>query len=344
MPRFCIAAVQDAPVAFDLEASLSKLEALTVTAAEAARSQPDAANLALPVVVVFPEAFLSAYPRDHDFGARIGSRTDEGRAWFRKYIESAVPVSDVEGPIMSRIRAAARNNNVVLVVGVVERCDGPVSGPERGTYGSSNKGGFGTLYCTSLTISNTGELLSVHRKLMPTASERLVWGQGDGADIRVVDTIVGRVGGCICWENYMPMQRMALYSMGVEVYVAPTADSRESWTSTMRHIASEGRCFVVGCNQYAERQDYPGEYPGLHGMDSTDVVTLGGSVIVGPLGNVLAGPLFGERGILCAVVDKDRIHEAKMDFDPVGHYARPDVFKLVVDTKSKPVADLTQGV
>ncbi|KAI8622148.1 carbon-nitrogen hydrolase [Chytriomyces sp. MP71] len=334
--KIAIAAVQDSPIAFNLDASIDKLVELTLNASSKARSEagPD-----VPILVVFPEAFLSAYPRGYDFGAKIGSRTDAGREWFRRYVESSVPVSDVNGSIMTRIRNAARDNNVTLVVGVVERCNGPVSGPERSTYGSSNKGGHGTLYCSVLTISPEGELLSVHRKLMPTGSERLVWGQGDGSDVRVVDTAVGKLGACICWENYMPLQRYALYSKGVEVYVAPTADSRDTWTATMRHIAAEGRCFVVGCNQYAERADYPEDYPGYPELEphSSVTVTQGGTVIVGPLGSVIAGPLFSERGILTAVVDTGKIMEAKMDFDPVGHYARPDVFKLVIDEKSKDI-------
>ncbi|KAJ3119644.1 Nitrilase [Physocladia obscura] len=365
-----LAVVQDSPIGFELEASIAKLEILTAQAAAQVRAElaarinantitTDSQNKKLDekkpeeikeqddqlnstetdaqILVVFPEAFLSAYPRGYDFGATIGSRSDAGRAWFGRYHASSVPVSDVNGPVMSRIRKAAASNNVTLVVGVVERCDLPPSGLPRSAYGSANAGGTGSLYCTALTISPSGTLLSAHRKLMPTASERVVWAQGDGADVRVVDSPVGKVGAAICWENYMPLQRMALYAQNIEFYVAPTADSRETWTSSMRHIAQEGRCFVLGCNQYAERRDYPVDYPGYPNLppSSAETVTLGGSVIVGPLGNILAGPLFGERGVLTAVVRKEELVEVKMDFDPIGHYARPDIFKLSVDAKSK---------
>ena len=192
---------------------------------------------------------------------------------------------------------------------------------------------------TSLTISPAGDLLAAHRKLMPTGSERLVWGQGDGAGIRVVDTPAGKVGSVICWENYMPLLRMAMYAKGVEVYAAPTADTRDAWTATMRHIGLEGRCFVVGCCQFNVRSDFPSDYPGLSDAGSGDeIVTRGGSVIVGPLGDVLAGPLWDQRGFLVAVVDRNALLEARMDFDPCGHYSRPDVFGLSVDARSKPAS------
>ncbi|EPQ30058.1 uncharacterized protein PFL1_02175 [Pseudozyma flocculosa PF-1] len=330
-----LALVQDSPVAFDQAGSLAKLGVLTRQAAQKARDSLSRPNPDAKVVVVFPEAFLCAYPRGLDFGAKIGSRTPEGRSWFARYHASSIPVSDVEGAQMSAIRAAARDNNITLVVGVIERCDGPETGPKRETYGSKNPGGSGTLYCTALTISPRGDLLSAHRKLTPTATERLVWGFGDGAGVRVVDTPAGRLGCVICWENYMPLHRMALYAKGVEIYCAPTADSRETWTSSMKHIAAEGRCFVVSCNQFNTRSDFPDDYPAYEGAKPDEIVTRGGSVIAGPLGETLAGPLWDERGILTAVVRRSQLTEAKMDFDPTGHYSRPDVFRLVVDDGAK---------
>ncbi|PWN48067.1 carbon-nitrogen hydrolase [Violaceomyces palustris] len=338
-----LALVQDSPVSFNLEASIQKLKVLTRDAAEKASKQAESTygkEMAenAPIVVVFPEAFLCAYPRGYDFGAKIGSRTPEGRAWFQRYHASSVPVCDVEGPEMTAIRSAASENGVTLVVGVIERCDKPESGPRRGAYGSENAGGPGTLYCTCLTISPQGELLSSHRKLMPTGSERLVWGQGDGAGIRVVDTPAGKVGSVICWENYMPLHRMAVYAKGVEVYCAPTADTRDTWTSSMRHIGAEGRCFVISCCQFNVRSDFPDDYPGYPGLAGDEIVTRGGSMIVGPLGEILAGPLFDQRGILTATVKRSSLIEAKMDFDPSGHYARPDVLRLVVDGESKEAA------
>ena len=180
-------------------------------------------------------------------------------------------------------------------------------------------------------------MLGKHRKLMPTAAERLVWGYGDGSTLPVLDTAAGRLGAVICWENYMPLLRMAMYAKGVQVWCAPTADARDTWIATMRHIACEGRCFVLSANQFATRADYPPDYP-LEG-GAGDVLCRGGSVIVSPLGDVLAGPAFGEETILRADLDLDRIAEAKYDFDVVGHYARPDVFTLTVDERPRPPVD-----
>lgn len=320
--------VQDTPVAFDLTASLDRFERLTDEACAKARAT--ASSTATPVVVVFPEAFLSAYPRGMDFGAKVGARTQEGREWFAKYHASSIPVSDTEGREMQVIRNAAKRNKVTLVIGVIERCDGVISGKRPSEYGSDSKGGTGTLYCTALTISEEGEVLASHRKLMPTGTERLVWGQGDGQGIRVVPTPAGNVGAVICWENYMPLLRTAMYERGVQIYCAPTADSRPSWQATMQHIAMEGRTFVISCNQFNTRADFPRDYPALQDKQPTEIITTGGSVIVGPLGDILAGPLYDQAGILVAKVYKSQLLQAKMDFDPVGHYARNDVLQLHV--------------
>ncbi|CAO1617180.1 unnamed protein product [Parajaminaea phylloscopi] len=333
-----LCAVQDCPVAFDLPASIAKLQSLTAEAASRARQKAQqewSTTIAekAQILVVFPEAFLCAYPRGMDFGAVVGSRTDEGRAWFRKYHRSSVPVADVNGAEMSAILEAARSNGVTLVVGVIERCDATPSGPPRQGWGAPEKGGDGTLYCSVLTISPQGQLLSSRRKLGPTGSERLVWGQGSRSDIRVASTPVGRVASAICWENYMPLFRHALYQEGVDIWTAPTADSRDQWQSTMVHIALESRSFVVACNQFNARSDFPDDYPALQGLKASDTVTRGGSVIVSPLGKVLAGPLFDEPGFLMACVDdvKGQILESKMDFDPTGHYSRRDLLKLHIN-------------
>ncbi|CBQ73854.1 related to nitrilase [Sporisorium reilianum SRZ2] len=324
--------VQDSPVSFDLQASLDKLSKLAREAATKARAA--ASSPTTPIVVLFPEAFLSAYPRGLDFGAKIGHRTAEGRSWFARYHASSVPVCDTDGPEMTIIRNAAKDNGITLVVGVIERCDAPETGKKRHEYGSNVAGGAGTIYCTALTISETGEVLASHRKLMPTGTERLVWGQGDGQGIRVVPTRAGAVGSVICWENYMPLLRSAMYERGVEIYCAPTADSRPTWTSSMQHIAMEGRCYVISCNQFNTRSDFPQDYPALNDLKPDEVVTRGGSVIVGPLGDILAGPLFDEAGILVAKVNRSELIEAKMDFDVAGHYARNDVLRLQVNDKS----------
>lgn len=296
------AVVQAASVAFDRDRSIERVRALTRSAAE------QGARL-----VVFPEAFVSGYPRGIDFGARVGSRSAEGREWYRRYWESGV---DVPGPATDAIGAAALEAGVHLVVGVIER-DG------------------GTLYCSVLFFGPDGSLLGKHRKLMPTAAERLVWGFGDGSTLPVLETPIGRLGAAICWENYMPLLRMHLYSKGVQLYCAPTADDRETWLATMRHVALEGRCFVLSCNQYALRSDYPEDYPAIQGDDPATVMTRGGSCIIDPLGRVLAGPAFDGPCVLTADLDLDEIARGKYDFDVSGHYARPDVFQLFVDERPK---------
>ena len=300
-----VAVVQAAPVAFDRAASIEKFADL------AADARQTGAALAL-----FPEAFISGYPRELGFGAVVGSRTGAGREQFRLYWESAI---DVPGPDVERLGSIARRNGMHLVVGVIER-------------------DIGTLYCTALLFASDGRYLGKHRKLMPTASERLVWGFGDGSTLPVVQTDIGRVGVVICWENYMPLLRTAMYAKGIEIYCAPTADGRETWLPSMRHIAQEGRCFVLSCNQFARRRDYPDDYPTDFGDDPDTVMSRGGSCIIGPLGEILAGPNYEDEAILTAELDFGEIARARLDFDVVGHYARPDVFQLVVDeTRRVPV-------
>ncbi len=302
------AVVQAAPVLFDTPKTLSKLAEL---AREAAGKGAE--------LVVFPEAFVGGYPKGLDFGARLGMRSPEGREEFRRYFESAI---DLPGPEASRLGEIARDNGIHLVVGVIER-DG------------------GTLYCTAVTYAPSGKLISKHRKLMPTALERLVWGFGDGSTIGVVDTPLGRIGSVICWENYMPLLRAAMYAQGVELYCAPTVDDRDTWLPTMRTIALEGRCFVVSACQYFTRGDGPADYTPLQGNDPDTVLIRGGSCIVDPLGNVLVEPDFTGEAIQIAELDRRIIPQGKYDLDVVGHYARPDVFHLSVDTRPKPAVAFT---
>jgi nitrilase len=299
---FKVAVVQAAAVAFDRERTLDKVAKLTAeAAAQGAR------------LVLFPEAFVSAYPRGLDFGAVIGNRTEKGRRDFQRYWESSV---DVPGPAVDFLARTARANDLYLVIGVVER-DG------------------GTLYCTVLFFAPDGSYLGKHRKLMPTASERLVWGFGDGSTMPVFDTALGKIGAVICWENYLPLMRAAMYAKGIELYCAPTADARDSWNASMRHIAVEGRCFVLSCNQFNRRRDFPADYRSTFGDDPDAIVTRGGSCIVDPFGNFLAGPNFDGEAILTAALDRAQIIRGKFDLDVVGHYARPDVFQLHVDERPK---------
>ena len=298
--RIRVAVVQDAPVAFDIERTLIRVRERTAEAAA------DGAQL-----VLFPEAFVSAYPKGITFGAHVGSRTPEGRDTFRRYFESAI---DVPGPHPDVLAAIARDHAVHLVIGVIERAGG-------------------TLYCTVLFFSPEGALLGTHRKLMPTAMERLLWGFGDGSTMPVLDTPVGKVGAVICWENYMPLFRTAMYAKGVQLYCAPTVDDRDVWHATMRHIAVEGRCFVLCACQYAVRGDYPPDHVPVQGEAPDAVVIRGGSCIVSPFGEVLAGPLYGASGILTATVDLGEIARGTYDLDVVGHYARPDIFQLTVNER-----------
>jgi nitrilase len=254
---------------------------------------------------------VSAYPVGLDFGARIGSRTPEGREDFRRYYESGV---EVPGPACDFLGKAAQEARVFLVIGVIER-DG------------------GTLYCTVLFFSPDGRLMGKHRKLMPTAMERLVWGFGDGSTLPVFDTPLGKIGSVICWENYMPMLRMHMYAQKIQLYCAPTADSRDTWLPSMRHIALEGRCFVLSSCQYLTRADCPKDYAAIQGDDPATILMRGGSCIISPLGQVLAGPGFEGPAILAADLDLGEIPKGKYDFDVVGHYSRPDIFRLYVNTR-----------
>ncbi len=306
-----VAVVQASPVVFDRERTLEKLACL---ANEAARQGAK--------LVLFPEAFVSAYPRGLDFGAVVGSRTDAGREDFRRYWESSV---DVPGPAAEQLSRTARLNAIYLVVGVIER-------------------DAGTLYCTVLFFSPDGSLLGKHRKLMPTASERLVWGCGDGSTLPVFETPLGKLGAVICWENYMPLLRTTMYSKGIELYCAPTADARDSWLATVRHIAVEGRCFVLSCNQFQRRSDFPSDYNASLDDDPNAIVCRGGSCIVDPFGNFLAGPHTESEAILVVEIDPKQIIRGKYDFDVVGHYARPDVFQLQVDERPKRAVSISNEI
>ncbi len=296
------AVVQAAPQAFDLERTLERVADLARRAAERGAR-----------IAVFPEAFIGGYPKGMNFGVRVGQRSPEGRESFRRYFEAAI---DVPGPAASRLSGIARENGLLLVIGVIER-DGR------------------SLYCSALTFGADGVLLARHRKVMPTAMERLLWSSGDGSTLSVVGTEVGRVGAVICWENYMPLLRVSMYAKQVELYCAPTVDDRETWLPTMRHIAIEGRCFVLSACQFARRSDFPADYPAFEGAEPGHALIAGGSCIVSPLGVVLAGPARDSEAILTADLDLGDIPRGTFDLDVVGHYARPDIFRLEVDERPK---------
>jgi len=277
-----VAVVQAGPVPFDRPRTLAR--ALSLIAEAAAQGAE---------LLVFPEAFLTAYPKGLDFGARVGMRSPEGRREFRRYFESAV---DVPGPETESLAAAASKHGVYLVIGAIER-------------------EIGTLYCTALFFGPEGRLLAKHRKLMPTAMERLVWGFGDGSTLPVLDTPLGKLGAVICWENYMPLLRAAMYAKGIQLYCAPTVDDRDTWIPTMQHIALEGRCFVLSACQFIRRGDYPADYPAIQGDAPETILIRGGSVIVNPMGRILAGPNYEGECIQVADLDLGEIAEGKYDLE-----------------------------
>lgn len=288
--------IQDSPVFFDLENTVRKIESLTEEYATRGCE-----------LIVFPESFIPGYPRGFDFGAVIGSRTEEGRKLYATYHENSL---DLEGKYLKRLEKLSKNLGVYLVIGATE----------KQKINSS-------LYCSMLYISPKRGLLGVHRKIKPTGTERLVWAEADGTSLVTFDTKIGRLGGLICWENYMPLARMSMYRKGLDIYIAPTADAREQWISTMKHIALEGRCFVLGCNQYFTRSMYPERFRNLVD-DSKEEICSGGSLIVSPLGEVIEGPLYGKSGALIAELDLDQIPASRLDFDVNGHYDRKDIFSF----------------
>lgn len=294
-----VAAAQYASVFLDLEASLDKVERI---AGEAA-----ARGVGL---LVFPEAFLPAYP---DWVWRTKPWDGHAGALYARLLDQAVVVP---GPAADRLGAIAREAGLWLAMGVSERA------------GS-------TLYNTLLWFAPDGNLALRHRKLMPTGGERLVWGYGDGSTLSVLDSGAGRFGGLICWENYMPLARAALYGQGVEVYVAPTWDTSDVWVPTLQHIAKEGRCFVVGACQAIRGSDIPDDVPGRELWREDEWLARGLSTVVAPGGAVLAGPLVEEEGLVVAEVEVGDAARQRGLFDPSGHYARPDVLRLVVDTHAR---------
>lgn len=303
--------VQTCTAAYSVSDTLDKLERLTRLAKDR-----DGSKLA-----VFPEAFIGGYPKMMTFGAVVGERSVQGRDEFLRYYNAAI---ELPSPALSRIESISRETDVFLVIGIIER-DG------------------GTLYCTAIFVDPIDGFVGKHRKLMPTASERLIWGQGGPDTIAVhakqfpsvgqSDVHVNtKISAAICWENYMPLLRTHYYSQGTQLYCAPTVDARPVWQSTMTHIAIEGRCFVLSACQFSQEKDFPEDHAVADpsARNAENVMIAGGSVIISPLGKVLAGPLLNGEGVLTAELDLDDIARGKFDLDVVGHYARHDIFKLEV--------------
>jgi nitrilase len=295
-----VACVQAEPVVFDRERTLDKLASLTAEAAGQGAS-----------LVVFPETFVPVYPSSAWAKAFAGWADPRAKAAFALLAREAVAVP---GPAADRLGEIAREYGVLLVTGVNEL------DAERP----------GTIYNALLYHGPDGRLVLHHRKLVPTNHERLVWGQGDGAGLRAIETDVGRVGGLICWENYMPLARFSLYESGVEIYIASTADDGDAWQATLVHIARESRAFVVAPSHFQRATSYPDDFPLADELEGRGIIGRGGSAILGPDGAYLAGPLYDEEAILYAELDPARLFEERQRFDAAGHYHRPDVLRLTV--------------
>ncbi len=295
-----VACVQVEPVVLRRDETLERLDERTAEAAGTGAQ-----------LVVFPEAFVPAYPSSVWAKALAGWGDPRAKAAFALLARESV---EIPGPAADRLGEIAREHGVWLVVGVTE------IDPER----------TGTLFNTLLGYGPDGTLALHHRKLVPTNHERLVWGQGDGSGLRAIATPLGRLGGLICWENYMPLARFALYESGVEIYIASTADDGDEWQSTLVHIARESRSFVVSPCHFQRASSYPDDFPLREEIEGLDLIGRGGSAILGPDGAYLAGPLYGEEGILYAELDPARLAEERQRFDPAGHYHRPDILGLTV--------------
>jgi nitrilase len=303
-----VACVQVQPVVLDRTRTLDRLEEV---AAEAARNGAE--------LVVFPETFVPVYPSSRWAQAFAAPANKAAKQTFARLVQNCVAVGQSSE---LRIAATAKELGIWLVTGVNE------IEPHRP----------GTIYNSLLFHSPEGELVLHHRKLVPTNHERLIWGQGDGRGLHAVETPFGRLGGLICWENYMPLARVALYESGIEIYIASTADDADEWQSTLVHIARESRSYVVAPCHFQRASAYPDDFPLAAELEGDDVIGRGGSAILAPDGSYLAGPLFDEEGILYAELDPSLLLEERQRFDPVGHYSRPDVLQLSVR-----VADATRS-
>jgi nitrilase len=300
-----IAVVQTPPVLLDRGKTLEKAVVLIGQAAA------EGADL-----VVFPETFVPGYPI-WMWRLRPGSDMALTNELYRRLFDNAV---DLERDGLAPLQTAAKEHSVTVVCGVNER-DGGVS--------------RGTLYNTVVVIDGDGKIVNRHRKLMPTNPERMVHGFGDGSGLKVVDTPAGRIGTLLCWENYMPLARYALYAQGVEVHIAPTYDSGDAWIGTLQHIAREGRCWVVGSGFVMRVADIPDDFPDRGELypDADAWVNPGDSLVIGPDGVTTAGPMRKEIGILYADLDPSAVAVARRSLDVAGHYSRPDIFELRVDTE-----------
>ncbi len=300
-----IAIVQKSPAFMHKQATI----AIAVSTVE------EAANNGAQLVV-FSETFIPGYPT-WIWRLKPGGDWDLYEALHQRLLNNAVVM---ESNDLVPLYEAARKHNVTIVCGIEER---------------DSKLSRTTIYNSVITIGGDGELLNKHRKLMPTNPERMVWGFGDASGLNVIDTPVGRIGSLLCWENYMPLARYAMYSQGVEIYIAPTNDSGDNWISSLQHIAREGCCWVVGCGTLMKGHDIPEDFPEKSTLypDAEEWINPGDSVVISPRGEIVAGPMREQAGILYCDIDHEKVGIAKRALDITGHYSRPDIFQLHVNKK-----------
>jgi len=300
-----IAVIQESPVVLDRKKTIIKAVRLVEQAAAGGAE-----------LVIFPEAYIAGYPA-WIWRLRPGGDWSINENVYARLLDSAV---DIDAGDLDSLCESARKNNLTIVCGINER---------------DHKQSMSTLYNAVVIIGNDGKVINRHRKLMPTNPERMIWGFGDGSGLNVVDTPAGRIGTLVCWENYMPLARYALYSQGIEIYIAPTYDSGDGWIGTMQHIAREARCWVVGCGVALTNSDIPDDFPDKDTLypASEEWINQGDSAVIAPGGEIVAGPMRNEKGILYAEVDARRVGTSKRTLDVTGHYSRPDIFTLTVDTR-----------
>ena len=294
-----VGVVQATPVLFDIEKTVQVIKKWIEKGASEGCE-----------LLLFPESFIPCYPRGLTFEATIGKRTEKSRNQWFEYWNNSIETSSTH---IKEIGEAVKKANLFVALGVTEK---------------ENVGG--SLHCSLLYFDNQGILVGKHRKLKPTGLERYIWAESDGTTLVSFDTKIGKIGGLICWENYMPLARMAMYNKGLEIYLAPTADTRPTWQATMQHVALEGRCFVLAANQFVRKSDYPASYQ-EDLKEESEIMCSGGSVIISPMGELLAGPLWNQEGLLTAELDFSILAKSKLDFDVVGHYSRNDVFDFQVN-------------
>ena len=292
---------------------LNKEETLKTAVAMVEEASGNGAQL-----VVFTEAFIPGYPT-WVWRLRPGGDWNTSEQLHQRLLNNAI---NVDADELAPLYAAAKKHNVTVVCGIEER-DATLS--------------QATLYNTVVTIGPDGTLFNKHRKLMPTNPERMVWGFGDATGLKVVDTPVGRIGALLCWENFMPLARYAMYAQGVEIYIAPTYDSGDNWLGSLQHIAREAGCWVIGCGNLMKGSDIPDDFPEKETLypDADEWINPGDSVVIAPGGDIVAGPMNKEAGILYSYIDLDKVAISKRAFDVAGHYSRPDIFQLHVNTKAQ---------